>query len=242
MFQPEGYDNGRDQVCRLKRSLYGLKQAPRQWYEKFDHFLKKFGLRPTDYDTCIYTTTDGNLYLDLYVDDGLVIGKTLDTITHLLNELKNKFEVTVTSDNYYLGLEIKRDRQNRRLKIHQSTYTRNILKRFKMDLANAVSVPADVHTVLKKNISSDGQLGPVADVPYRQLIGSLMYLAVGTRPDISFIVNNLSQFLEQPSNEHWRAAKRVLKYLQSTKDIGIEFNDSVNHRNILIAYSDADYG
>lgn len=59
-----------------------------------------------------------------------------------------------------------------------------------MDSANAISVPADVHTILKKNVSSDGQPGPIADVPYRQMIGSLMYLAVGSRPNIMFAVTH----------------------------------------------------
>lgn len=241
MTQPEGFENGSGQVCKLKKSLYGFKQAPRQWHEKFDSSLKQLGLKSTDYDSCVYTMENDSLYLVLYVDDGLIIGKSKTAINCLLTKLQNKFEITTTLDNYYLGLEIERDREKKIIRVHQSMYTKSILKRFKMDSANAISVPADVHTILKRNIDNNGQLGPVVDVPYRQVIGSLMYLAIGTRPDITFAVNNLSQFLERPSNEHWNAAKRVLKYLRSTIDIGIKFSSS-NYPNVLTAYSDADYG
>ncbi|XP_067209204.1 uncharacterized protein [Linepithema humile] len=65
-----------------------------------------------------------------------------------------------------------------------------------------------------------------------------MYLAVGTRPDISFSVSVLSQFLENPSEVHWKAAKRTLRYIAGTYNIEIEFNSSIT----LTAYSDADYG
>lgn len=87
MVQSTGFKDDSGKVCKLKKSLYGLKQAPRRWYEKFDLFLKKFGLKPTDYDSCVYTTTDGNLHLALYVDDGLVIGRSMITIERLLTEL-----------------------------------------------------------------------------------------------------------------------------------------------------------
>lgn len=88
------------------------------------------------------------------------------TIKCLLNKLKDKFEIIIPLDNYYLGLEIGCDRQNGIIKVHQSAYTKNVLKRLNMDSANAVSVP-DVHTILKKNISNNDQSNFIADVPYR---------------------------------------------------------------------------
>ncbi|XP_039310741.1 secreted RxLR effector protein 161-like [Solenopsis invicta] len=68
-----------------------------------------------------------------------------------------------------------------------------------------------------------------------------MYLSVGTRPDISYPVSILSKFLEVPLREHWTAAKRILKYLKSTPNLGIVYNRMTSKPNQLIAYSDADY-
>ncbi|KMQ89047.1 retrovirus-related pol polyprotein from transposon tnt 1-94 [Lasius niger] len=113
----------------------------------------------------------------------------------------------------------------------------------KIDLINEMklAMPADPNVVLKRNINEENQSIEEARVPYRQLIGSLMYLAVGTRPDISYIVNKLSQFLEHPSNIHWSAAKRILKYLKGSATLGLKFGTPTETKNIITAYSDADY-
>lgn len=91
---------------------------------------------------------------------------------------------------------------------------------------------------LTRNIDENGQPGPVANVPYRQIVGSLMYLAVATRPDLSYVVSILSK---RPSNAHWIAAKPVLEYLKGTLDVGITFDGNFNQNNKLVAYSDSDY-
>ena len=101
-----------------------------------------------------------------------------------------------------------------------------------MSEANPVTTPTET-TALRKNREE------TADVPYRELVGSLMHLAVATRPDLSYAVSTLSKFLENPSKEHWSAGKRVLKYLAGTVDVGLTFcRDSSNE---LVAYSDADF-
>lgn len=85
MKQSEGFDDGSGKVCKLLKSLYGLKQAPRQWNIKFDAFLQRFDLSTSQYDTCIYVASKEVLYLALYVDDGLVVGKSPQTIKKLLD-------------------------------------------------------------------------------------------------------------------------------------------------------------
>lgn len=241
MEQPEGFNDGSKKVCKLRKSLYGLKQAPRQWNARLEKFLQRFGLIASQHDACVYATPVEALYLALYVDDGLVVGKSLQTIKKFLNEMKKEFETTYSEAKCYLGIEIERDRKERKLRLYQSTYIRTVLKKFQMENCNPVGVPADPHQMLTRNMDEDGIPDPTIDVPYRQLIGSLIYLAVGTRTDISFAVSALSQFLENPSEIHWKAAKRVLRYIAGTSNIGIEFNSSKTP-NILVAYSDADYG
>lgn len=75
--------------------------------------------------------------------------------------------------------------------------------------------------------------------PYHEAVGSLMYLAIGTRPDIAFALSTVSQYLESPDKIHWNAVKRVLKYLKGTVDFGLIFESKPNLE--LLAYSDADY-
>ena len=74
-------------------------------------------------------------------------------------------------------------------------------------------------------------------VPYREAIGSLMYASVATRPDITFAVSTLSQFLENPGEAHWEAAKRVFRYLAGTKDLSLMYG---GERYDLVGYTDAD--
>lgn len=195
----------------------------------------------TNYDPCIYSNSDGSLLLALYVDDGLVAGQSESEINSLLSKLKENFETTDSKAEYYLGIEIEHDLIEKKIRIHQSAYTRNILRRFEMDESKGMSTPSDANTVLHRNEDKNGTAMEAAEVPYRQIIGSLMYLAVGTRPDIAFVVSNLSQFLSNPSMEHWKAAKRVLRYLQGTIELGIIYDGKYEQPNKLIAYSDADF-
>lgn len=155
--------------------------------------------------------------------------------------MKKEFETTYSKATCYLGIEVERDRKICKLRLHQSAYIHKVLTKFEMENCNPVGVPVDTHQAFTQNIDEDGNPGPAIDVPYRQLIGSLMYLAVGTRADISFAVSALSQFLENPSELHWKAAKRVLRYIAGTRNLGIQYNSS-NISNTLVAYSDADYG
>lgn len=102
------------------------------------------------------------------------------------------------------------------IRINQAAYTRSVLNRFNMINCNAIKTPMDANAKIYANI--DDKKLPAADVPYGELIGSLMYLSVGTRPDISFSVSKLSKYLDNPSNEHWLLAKRILRYLKGTID------------------------
>lgn len=111
-------------------------------------------------------------------------------------------------------MKVERDRSNNQLKINQSQYVNKILDKFGMTDCNVVTTPLDQSQIA----NSDSQC---VDVPYQQLIGSIMYLAVCTRPDISYAVSYLSQFNNQHLKEHWLKAKRVLKYLKGTKELGI---------------------
>lgn len=230
--QPQGFKDGSGRLCRLKKSLYGLKQAPRAWNETLDRALKSFGLSQSKNDPCLYS--DDNVLLVIYVDDGLIASRSGGDADRLIRNLGQLFEIKSEEAKFYLGLQIERNNHDSSIKIHQSIYTQNLIKRFNMENCNKASIPMDPDVPLKQNN------GRPADVPYRQIIGGLMYLSIMTRPDITFAVNKLSQFLANPSKDHWRAAKHVLAYLKGTTELGIRYHQFDKPHEIEL-YTDADF-
>ena len=154
--------------------------------------------------------------------------------------LQKTFKMTRGPANRFIGLEIVRDREKKTLKIRQSAYVTKVLERFTMMGGNLVSTPIAGGQKLVKDVDQDGNILEAYNAPFRQLIGSIMYAAIGTRADIAFSFNQLSQFLQSPSKEHWMCAKRVLRYLRGTLDTGIVFSASCRS-NHLVAYSDASW-
>ena len=113
-----------------------------------------------------------------------------------------------------LGIEISRDRSTRSLVVSQSEYTRNILERFGINKSKPVVTP------MEKSYSKipQGNNRPAKVVPYRQAIGSLLYLMIATRLDIAFYIGKLSQYTQNPRTHDWTAVKRVLRYINGTRD------------------------
>lgn len=232
MRQPDGFDDGTGRVCLLLKSLYGLKQAPRAWNEVFTSFLSKYGLVQSKSDPCLFVGDDINLVI--YVDDGLIAARSVGAAEEFLNSLKDRFEATIKNADFFLGYQIDYDIDNRSVKLHQTSYINSLFLRFGMDDCNPSLTPAYPNTVLTPSEIC-------SDYPFRKIIGALMYIAVGTRLDIAFAVNRLSQFLDAHSEVHWKMAKRILRYLKATPNIGIKYSTTDSNQNILSLYSDADF-
>ena len=241
MAVPEGLssDLTKSKVCKLRKSLYGLKQSPRQWYAKIHHFLvEELNFQSSSNDPCLYVRHKASniLIIALYVDDLLISGNSKSEIAIIKKELSSRFEMkNLGPANVMLGIEIRRDRSNRKLFISQTEYTKEIHDRFGMSDSKHVTTPMDRSYSELVQQESD----PAGDVPYRQVIGSLMYLMIGSRPDLAFAIGKLSQHAESPSNFHWISAKRVLRYLNSSRDYGIVFNG--NKPLTPEGFSDADW-
>jgi len=224
-------------ACKLNKSLYGLKQAPRCWNQKFHTFLSNFGLKQAESDKCIYNGTVNNekVLLILYVDDGLVFSQSTNAINSVLDELKTQFKMKVCKPEYFVGLEITRLKDNS-IFISQSNYTSQLLKKFCLENTTPISIPEDPNcdlTMESGSILEEGQ------VPYRQAIGSLMFLAVVSRPDISHAVGVVSRYADKYTMAHWNAVKRILKYLKKTVSFGITYSQDKIHN--LAGFSDADF-
>jgi hypothetical protein len=238
MTQPEGYQDGTGRVCKLQKGLYGLKQSPRQWNGLFHEFLIAEGFERCPDDPCLYKTlVHGTaMFLCLYVDDGLILAEQECVMLDFLQRLKKKFDVTSQSPDVYVGVRIQRDRVQRTMSLHQSGYISRVLTRFGMMDATTTTSPADPAHKLTKDMKSE--VGQTTNFPYREAIGCLNYLAVMTRPDITFAVNKAAKFCEDPQSAHWQAVKRILRYLKLTIHIGITYSGTDTS---IATYCDGDY-
>lgn len=236
MRQPIGYEDGTNKVCKLKRSLYGLKQASRCWNEKFTHFIKSFEFVACDADPCVFVCNKNNelVILAIYVDDGLLAATNEININSIITHLKKHFEVKEFEAKYFLGFEITQ-MTNGSVHLSQRAYIEKVIERFNMKDANPVTTPME-----NRGESENGDAEKV-DFPYREAIGSLIYLSVGARPDISFAVGYLGRFAEKPTKSHVTAVKRVIRYLKGTNTYGILFPYNGDNQLSLSAYSDADF-
>ncbi|GAB1867410.1 Reverse transcriptase Ty1/copia-type domain-containing protein [Camponotus japonicus] len=226
-----------NKVCKLNKALYGLRQAGRRWYVKLNEELKQFGLNRSNIDPCIYHMNQGEdlLLVAIYVDDLLVVSWNDTLIAGLAKYLSKKFEVRdLGRAKYCLGIEFSHEESG--IKMNQKGYINDILKRFGMVDSRPVSTPIDLGLKLKR---IETQTAEERNLPYRKLIGSLMYLAICTRPDIAYAVSYLSQYNSCFNKTHWVAAKRILRYLKGTSDLGLHFRKDSNS---LKGYCDADWG
>lgn len=241
MNPPPGVNIGPEIVCKLRKSLYGLKQAPRCWNSKFNEFLNSIGLKQCQADKCVYQGKfdDELVILVLYVDDGLVLAKDRTVLEKILKQLECSFKICISEPDYFVGLEIKSDKDSESISISVSAFIERVLNRFNLTEANGHKIPADPNTCL-----TNREVEPMDEiVPYREMVGSLIFAATAARPDIAYITNILSRNFNCYGKIHWNAAKRVLKYLKTTKDYGIKYTAADNPQNNLVitGYSDADF-
>ncbi|XP_019200072.1 PREDICTED: uncharacterized protein LOC109193673 [Ipomoea nil] len=215
MRQPPGYANPNclDYVCKLQRLLYGLKQAPRAWFTRLHDFLVQIGFCPskTNVSLFIYDSGTARVYILVYVDDILLMGndsamlKKLSTVFHICDLRKLRF---------FLGIEATEMADS--IVLSQKRYMTELLRKAAMESCK----PLATHIALNTQLTP-GESDTLDDLtPYRQLVGSLMYLLI-TRPDLAYSVNKLCQFMHTPTQSHWAALKRVLRYVKGSLDLGL---------------------
>ena len=239
---PQGMDNcnAKEQVLKLKKGLYGLPQSGREWNKEFSNTLTKLGWRRNDKDPCIYfkELDDGNMmYFALYVDDGLVIAPTTKQIEGFTSELKKHYEIKSGNGSEYLGLEIKRNREEKTIVLRQPGYIERIVEAYGQERANTVSYPMKKGFVCTIKDQEDKPLDE--KYPYRSLIGSLMHIARYSRPDITLPLAILCTRMHNPSNRHYQAGIQIIRYLKGTKNQGLFLGGSKEHNLTLSAYSDS---
>lgn len=247
MTQPDGFQvpGKENYVCKLKKSLYGLKQSPRQWYKRFDSYMIQIDYSRSLYDCCVYYNKLNNgsyIYLVLYVDDMLIAAQNKSDIQKLKGLLSAEFEMKdLGAARKILGMEIYRDRNQKKLFLSQKGYIQKILSRFGMSTAKPIDTPsaANIHLSTAFAPKSAEENEYMSRVPYASAVGSLMYAMVCTRPDLAQAVSVVSRFMAQPGKEHWQAVKRIFRYLRGTSDVGLIYGSDT--QCLVTGYSDSDY-
>jgi len=278
--QPEGFEqyggSGERLICRLKKAVYGLKQAAYLWFQA----LRVFVLTQVKHMSWTSCTLDENIfvcmlssgrvaYLAVYVDDMLLFYHPQDEgdMQGFREQLSQRFQVKhIGKPDAILGMKLHYKQDAGTLELSQAQFIDKVLHKFDMAHCNPDKITWPETGDIEKEQAADKQKVLVDSTMYRSLVGDLLYLAYSTRPDIAHIVGVLSRFQQQPEESHFKAAKRVLRYLAHTKQVALTFDtnaysvklDTAAHvidvqcRHTLdtdtspgpqlVSYSDADWG
>ena len=184
MAPPEGYVANVDYVWELKKSIYGLKQSPRCWNADIDRVLQQFGLVKSQNDPCLYVASNSegvSLIVAIYVDDIIIAGVNLNVIDTIKNKLCNLYDVRdLGIMSNFLGVDVVQSEEG--IWMSQSNYCKKLLIDFGMIDSKPVATPMESNVKLTKATETDELTDKER---YTSCIGSLLYLSVKTRPDIS---------------------------------------------------------
>ena len=235
--QPPGFESKKfpNHVFKLDKALYGLKQAPRAWYERLKTFLIQNSFEMGKVDKTLFILRDGIdfLLVQIYVDDIIFGGSSHSLVAKFSEAMGTEFEMSMMGElTYFLGLQIKQTEEG--IFVHQTKYSRDLLKKFDMEDCKPIATPMPTTSSLGPD--EDGEMVDQRD--YRSMIDSLLYLTA-SRPDIHFSVCLCARFQASPRASHLQAVKRILRYIKSTTEFGIWYSRS--SALSIRAFSDADF-
>jgi hypothetical protein len=222
MKNPPGYDEDDETVKHLKKSLYGLKQAGRKWYDTLKRTLTDLGFCVSSADPGVFhvRVESHPILIAVHVDDCAITSSSGELMQDCKRKINARHSITDLGPiHWLLGIKVTRDRNARTISLSQESYIDTITHRFNLDKAKTIPTPMipGISYSSKDGPTNETEAVHTAKVPYREAIGSLMYASVTTRPDISFAVSTLSQFLENPGEAHWEAVKRIFHYLSGMR-------------------------
>lgn len=237
--QPPGFENKKFplHVCKLDKVIYGLKQAPRAWYSRLSNKLQALGFSPSKADTSlfIYNKANTSIFVLIYVDDIIVTSSSNKVVTGLLKDLKSEFALKDLGDlHFFLGIEVKKHGND--LHLSQEKYATDLVKSVGLQGCKPSSTP--LSSSEKLSLTQENLLNQEDSTNYRSLVGALQYLTL-TRPDISFAVNKVCQFLHAPTTVHWTGAKRIVRYVRNTLNTELTFSKSPS--SLVSAFTDSDW-
>ena len=227
-------------VCKLNKLLYVLKQSPMWWNKEFKEHMKSANFKQSSADPCIFTKTEESgeiIIVTVYVDDLIITAKMNEKMNEVKRNLTSRFKMKDLGKLHHcLRITVEYDESRRCLWLHQKSYISAMLEKFGLSQAKAVSTPANLNEKLKKD---DGTSKLVDPTLYQSMVGSLLYAAITTCPNISQAVGAASKYCSNPSEAHLTAVKRILRYLKKTINLGLKYEKLES--STLVGYSDADW-
>ena len=204
------------------------------WNNVLNEFLKSKNFDRSEVDHCLYTqkSKDSIIYILIWVDDLIIAASNDNLMNETKSLLKARFKMTdLGTLNWFLGIDFKVEKGS--ITMSQSAYLQNVLSRFEMANCKGVKTPCDKFII-------DEESSKISCTEYRSAVGSLIYAMVCTRPDLSWIVTKLSQYGNNPTEDHWIAIKRVLRYVQHTINYCLQFKKDPDGL-FLTGYCDSDW-
>ena len=240
MEQPEGFTLGQNKVWRLRKALYGLKQAGLAWWRVMTKSLLDMGFKRSLSDAGVYyhrCPKTGSIIIALvYVDDVVFMGKKCPFYYQMKKNFMERWECRDLGETTeFLGMTISRDRKNKRIYIDQMKYLDKVLAKFGV-AARPTQTPLPAGCAF---LPYKGTVDPEFRQKFQQLVGSLMYLMIGSRPDIAYAVVKLSQQMASPSEEHYKHGLYLCRYLLSTRRYRLVFNGQ--SQKSIQGFSDSDF-
>ena len=217
------------------------------WNKKLHSALQELGFTRVRSDSSFYVYERGEvrIYMPIYVDDITIVSRSQAAIDGVVKDMKQRFKLReLGPTQFLLGIQIIRDRPNRTLQLWQRQYILDILEHYGMAECNPVSTPMEPGLSLTASMSPQTaeERAEMKGVPYLSAVGSLMYLAMCTRPDIAYTVSVLSRFGTNPGVQHWKAVKHLFRYLRGTVDLKLTYRPAQPADAPFVTYSDADHG
>lgn len=245
MDQPKGFEQVQHKhlKCKLRKTIYGLRQSGREWYMDIQALFTSEGFIRSyaDHSLFVKQTSEYILIVIVYVDDLIMMANNMETMDHLKHRLEKEYNMTDLGELHHcLGIEFKRDRVARTITLSQKHFIQEVLERFGMQDCKPIGTPLDANSKLVKLTDEEFKQydEQMQGIPYKQAVGALMYIMVGTRPDLAFAQSVVSQHMSRPGPMHWAVVKRVMRYLKGTMDVGL----CLGGKDIALkGYCDADW-
>lgn len=237
---PEGLKFKGSSLVRLIKSLYGLKQAARDWYELSDYIIRMFDpeLKRSRTEPCIYYKIEKGctFIISVHVDDYIIGYENDEYFAAFIKHFSETIKITVKNEIDFM-LQMKLDWTENTVSLSQNRQIQTLVNKFNVaESKKTFNTPMEAKLKLEK-----GDVNNLPDVPYRELVCSLLFIGRYTRPDVLFAVTILCRFLTCYTETHWKAAKRVLIYLKNTEDIGLVYTRNLKAPPLEL-YVDSDWG
>ena len=241
MQPPAGANISDGLVCKLQKALYGLRVSGKRWNATVSARLKQDKYEPNPYDKCVYIKRDDDKETQsvstLHVDDFLTAARDAKAKDAFITTLKEEYKGKVKQmPMVHLGMEIEPTQEG--IRLTQTRLTEKTLANWRMENCSSEATP--MVKLLQPRRESERK----SPVNMKEVVGQLSYIANGTRPDISFAVLQLAKYSNDASDEHWQAAKRVMRYLAGTKGQGLHYRRRRDGEPEVLqveAYADADH-